>query len=359
MTKAGPAAGYYAAPPVDRAAAALTSIAETNQRVTALYEMSRTLPSLLSLEDTVAILSSRLARLIPNSTCAISIFDASQSEYEIVHAVGLHADKFLKRRQAVTTGITGWVIANQRAMYNTNPVLDLGFLGTSAASEYKGVMVFPLVKGIVVGAVALYTVESETYSSHHIQLMESIVEPASDAVYNALAYQQVQRAALPDPAIGNGTLRALGKEIDRERARSQRCGTPLSLIVINVNNLNDAAATTRVEASQIMSRLSETITQQVRETDIVAPQTDNAFVGLLPDSGQVEATEVCDRIRAAIRTSSSLPDISVSLGSATSPGDGDSFEELLQVALLNCSTEDARPELSQPDLGGSLRTGAI
>src|SRR6185295_10244597 len=135
MTKAGPAAGYYTPPPVDRAAAALSSIAETNHRVMALYEMSRTLPSMLSLEDTVAILSSRLAGLIPYTTCAISIFDASHSEFEIVHAVGPHADRFLKRRQPVSAGITGWVITNQRAMYNTNPVLDLGFLGTSIATE--------------------------------------------------------------------------------------------------------------------------------------------------------------------------------------------------------------------------------
>src|SRR6185503_12334995 len=52
MANARPAAGFDTAPQVDRAAAALNSIAETNQRVTALYEMSRTLSSILSLEDT-------------------------------------------------------------------------------------------------------------------------------------------------------------------------------------------------------------------------------------------------------------------------------------------------------------------
>src|SRR4029453_8336488 len=63
MSNAAPAAGFDVAPKVDRATAALNSIAETNQRVTALYEMSRTLSSMLSLEDTVAILSNRLSKL--------------------------------------------------------------------------------------------------------------------------------------------------------------------------------------------------------------------------------------------------------------------------------------------------------
>jgi diguanylate cyclase (GGDEF)-like protein/putative nucleotidyltransferase with HDIG domain len=359
MTKACPAAGYYTPPPVDRAAAALTSIAETNHRVMALYEMSRTLPSMLSLEDTVAILSSRLAGLIPYTTCAISIFDASHSEFEIVHAAGPHADKFLKRRQPVSAGIKGWVITNQRAMYNTNPVLDLGFLGTSIATEYKGVMVFPLVKDIVIGAIALYSTEIESYASSLIQLMESIAGPASDAVYNALAYQQVQRAALPDRATATGRLRALNSEIDRERARSQRCGTPLSLIVIRVNNLNFTASRAKATSDQIMSLVGELLTHQVRETDIVGRHTDNAFVALLPDSGQPEAAEVSSRMREAIYKAGSLQDIEVNLGAATSPGDGDSFEELLRVALEDCTADANSVGLISRSMGDSLITGRL
>jgi diguanylate cyclase (GGDEF)-like protein/putative nucleotidyltransferase with HDIG domain len=359
MTKAGPAAGYYTPPPVDRAAAALSSIAETNHRVMALYEMSRTLPSMLSLEDTVAILSSRLAGLIPYTTCAISIFDASHSEFETVHAVGPNAERFLKRRQPVSAGITGWVITNQRAMYNTNPVLDLGFLGTSVATEYKGVMVFPLVKDIVIGAISLYSMEIETYDSSLIQLMESIAGPASDAVYNALAYQQVQRAAIPVRATATGRLRALTTEIDRERARSQRCGTPLSLIVIRVNNINAAASRANATSDQIMVWLGDLLKRQVRETDIVGRHTDNAFVALLPDSGQREAAEVGIRMREAIYKAGSLKEIEVNLGAATSPGDGDSFEELLHVALEDCAADANSIGLISRSMGDTLITGTL
>ena len=353
MTKAPPAAGYYKSPQVDRAAAALTSIAETHQKVAALYEMSRTLPSLLSLEDTVAILSNRLSRLIPFTTCAISIFDASQSEFEIVHAAGLHADNFMKQRLPVSSGITGWVITSQRPMYNTNPVLDLGFLGTTIASEYKGVMVFPLVKSIVIGAIALYTTEIEAYSSQHIQLMESISAPASDALYNALAYEQAQRAANSDRITAPAQIRELTTQIGRERARSQRCGTPLSLIVISISNLNELVARGNA-TKQILSRLGELIKEQVRETDMVAPHTDNAFVAVLPDSGQQEADEVSIRIREAIARMPGTGDLQVCLGSATSPGNGDTFEDLLQVAQSGCI--EGRHTMSSK--AGSVLTGA-
>ncbi|HXG65827.1 MAG TPA: HD domain-containing phosphohydrolase, partial [Blastocatellia bacterium] len=125
---ASPGSPFAAPPQRNRAIAALHSIAETNQRVSALYEMTRTLASIMSVEDMMAILADRLSRLIPFTTCAISLYDAARSEFETVQALGRHAEKFHRRRQPVNSGITGWVIQNQRPMYNTNPAFDLDFL---------------------------------------------------------------------------------------------------------------------------------------------------------------------------------------------------------------------------------------
>ncbi len=337
MTNARPAAGLETAPPVDRATAALNSIAETNQRVTALYEMSRTLSSILPVEDTVAILANRLSKLIPFTTCAISLFDPTHSEFEVIHAVGRHAEKLMRRRQPAEAGITGYVITNQRPMYNTNPLLDLGFLGTEAASEYKAVIVFPLVKNQeALGAVALYSTELENYGSEHIQLSESVAQPASDAVYNALAFEQAQRAALTDPITGLANLRSLTNQFDRERARSHRLGTPLSLLVVTVNNLEEFAASTKSSTEQALLSFSKLLKQQVRETDLIARQSANSFIALLPDSGQAEASEVRQRLHDAIASASYAQTLSISTGSATSPGDGNSFEDLLQAAQIEC-----------------------
>ncbi len=333
MANARPAAGFDAAPQVDRATAALNSIAETNQRVTALYEMSRTLSSILSLEDTLAILTNRLSKLIPFTTCAIVLFDASRSEFEIVHAAGLHAERFMKRRMPAEAGITGWVITNQRPMYNTNPVLDLGFLGAETASAYKGVVVFPLIKNAEpLGAIALYSTEIAAYGSEHIQLMESISQPASDAIRNALTFEQAQRGSFTDSAAGMANERALITQFERELALSRKLGTSLSLIVVNVNHFGfagDDAENGREHALAQMCRLTK---KQVRETDLVARYESASLIALLPDSGQIEASEVCSRIGREIVMAGLAHDSSVSVGAATNPDDGDSFEELLRAA---------------------------
>ncbi len=353
MAQAKPAAGFAAAPQVDRAAAALNSIAETNQRVTALYELSRTLSSILSLEDTVAILANRLSKLIPFTTCAISLYDGTRSEFEIVHAVGLHADKFIKRRMQAEAGITGYVITNQRPMYNTNPVLDLGFLGVEEASRYRGVIVFPLVKNQeALGAIALYSTEMTAYGSEHIQLMESVSQPASDAVYNALTFEEAQRSTFHDPATGFASKRGLATHFDREFARSQRLGTPISLITASINNLEEAAAEKGVSVEQMVAHLGRLMKQQVRETDVLAHHTGNLLVALLPDSGQAEATEARARMRGAVQTGEFL--VSISFGSATSPGDGDSFDTLLEAALLDCNASRESLEMLPAAMTGAL-----
>lgn len=334
MANAAPAAGFDTNPKVDRAAAALNSIAETNQRVTALYEMSRTLSSMLSLEDTVAILTNRLSKLVPFTTCAIALFDASRSEFEIVHATGLHAARFIKRRMPAEAGITGWVITNKRPMYNTNPVLDLAFLGAETASAYKGVVVYPLVKNDEpIGAIALYSTELTAYGSEHIQLMESISQPAADAVHNALAFEQAQRNAYTDSTTGLANERALINHFEREHARSNRLGSPLSLIVVNLSHFAFGIAGGEHGREQNLAQMCRLLKTQLRETDLVARYESESLIALLPDVGRSSVDEVCSRIGREIAMGGFPSEISVSVGAATTPDEGDSFEDLLQIAL--------------------------
>jgi diguanylate cyclase (GGDEF)-like protein len=360
MTKAQPAAGFDSGPlPVDRAAAALNSIAETNQRVTALYEMSRTLSSILSLEDTVAILGNRLSKLIPFTTCAITLFDPTRSEFEVIHAVGLHAEKFTRRRLPAEAGITGYVITNQRPMYNTNPALDLGFLGVEEASKYKGVIVFPLVKNReALGAIALYSTEIAAYGVEHIQLMESVSQPAVDAIHNAIALEKAQRFAFTDTVTGVASKHALTTQFERELARSQRVGTPLSLVVANLNNHDEAAENAGMTADELLAQVGKLIKLQVRESDVVARFASGMFIALLPDSGQAEATEVRRRIREAIGAADQLS-ASISLGSATSPADGSSFKDLLEAAQVDCVASREINDLITGDLSHTLATKRI
>jgi len=78
------------------------------------------------------------------------------------------------------------------------------------------------------------------------------------------------------------------------------------------------------------------IRQQIRETDLVGRHSANAFMVLLPDSGRSEASRVNDRIRSAIEKAGLTAKVSVSIGWAVSPDDGNTMDEVLQAAYLDC-----------------------
>lgn len=334
---AGPAAGFASPPPVNRATAALNSIAETNQRVAALYEMSRTLASSLSVEDTVAILANRLSKMVPFTTCAISLFDPSKSEFEFVHIIGRDVEKFLRRRLPVSAGITGWVIQHQRPMYNTNPVLDLGFLGHEVAAEYRTAMVFPLVKNREpLGAIGLYSTELENYSSEYVLIMEAIAQPASDSVHNALAFERAQRAVRTDPATGLMNIRALGFEFEVERI------TPLSLLLIRVREESLTMPKPGTSVDRLIDTMADVIRSHIRESDLIARYSDDGLICLLKGSGSEEAIETASRIRDAILRTPNGAGVSIGIGVSTRSEHGETFDDLLRIASVTCNSSYER-----------------
>ena len=64
-------------------------------------------------------------------------------------------------------------------------------------------------------------------------------------------------------------------------------------------------------------------------------------------------------MREAIYKASTLTDIEVNLGAATSPGDGDSFKELLGVALEDCAADANSIGLISRSLGDALISGTL
>jgi GGDEF domain-containing protein len=90
----------------------------------------------------------------------------------------------------------------------------------------------------------------------------------------------------------------------------------------------------------------------VRETDLCGRHTGNLLVALLPESGQTEATEARARMRSAIQSEESI--VSITFGSATSPGDGDSFDSLLEAALLDCNAARDSIDMLPAAMSGAL-----
>src|SRR5208283_1974696 len=89
----------------------------------------------------------------------------------------------------------------------------------------------------------------------------------------------------------------------------------------------------------LLKMIAGSITDTMRETDIVARYGGEEFITLLPESTKEETIAIAERIRSTIEDynfprAEKQPGgkITISIGVSSYPGDGDSTEKIIQAA---------------------------
>lgn len=106
-----------------------------------------------------------------------------------------------------------------------------------------------------------------------------------------------------DPVTGLWNLRAFGDRLALETARHVRYGSPLSLILLDVDGfsaVNEALG--EPVGDVILKALAERLASQLRSTDMLARHDGDRFAVLLPGIGKTSAFAVADKLRDAVRS---------------------------------------------------------
>lgn len=112
--------------------------------------------------------------------------------------------------------------------------------------------------------------------------------------------------------------------------------TPFSLMLIDIDNfkqLNDSQG--HHHGDYVLKIIASLLKEYTRATDIVARFGGDEFAIILPRSSKQESHTIAERIRNSVLVNPRLlpyPNISISLGIAAYPGDGDASDEILQKA---------------------------
>jgi two-component system cell cycle response regulator len=135
----------------------------------------------------------------------------------------------------------------------------------------------------------------------------------------AAARRKLTLEAEHDELTGLGNLRQLRTRMVSERARSERYGSPLSLVVVDVDKLkqiNDQHG--HIAGSRAIRAIADVLKKEVRETDLPVRYGGDEFVVLLPHTnladGLTFANRAVDHI-AAIKPGG-IP-VTVSIGVAS------------------------------------------
>lgn len=153
---------------------------------------------------------------------------------------------------------------------------------------------------------------------------------------------QLEKLAVTDPLTGLYNRRFLEPRLEEELSRSQRHDKQFSLIMADLDNFkyyNDICG--HPAGDKALRKVATALRRAAREMDVVVRYGGEEFCLILPVTGVKEAAFVAERLRRTIEaevfpgeTNLPLGRLTISLGIATYPEDGDTLQQLLTAADL-------------------------
>jgi diguanylate cyclase (GGDEF)-like protein/PAS domain S-box-containing protein len=125
----------------------------------------------------------------------------------------------------------------------------------------------------------------------------------SDVTRQHELMRELEHKASHDPLTGAFNRQKGAQILDREILRHRRQGTPLSLILMDVDDfkgVNDQYG--HGVGDQVLQALVRTMMERLRETDILARWGGEEFVVILPDTALNGAAHLADSLRVATGT---------------------------------------------------------
>src|SRR5690349_16871409 len=169
-------------------------------------------------------------------------------------------------------------------------------------------------------------------------LLLLVALPPVILLQRSLMHQQLAAAARTDPKTGLLNATAWQRESDAEVARAQRAGSPLALLLVDVDHfkrVNDSHG--HLIGDEVLRALAAELRQQVRESDVVGRFGGEEFTVLLPRTDGAGAYGIAERLRAnaatlSVAAADARINVTVSIGIAVLGQHGHDLFELLAAA---------------------------
>ncbi|MFB3853991.1 MAG: HD domain-containing phosphohydrolase [Vicinamibacterales bacterium] len=312
-------------------------IALAHRELYTLYEIAHSMGTSLSLTETMDLVASKLARLVPFSCCALFLFDGEGPSLVCRFARGVDAD-VVDRLLAGDGGAAGLVARSRRSLVNVPPREDLDKAGASEVeTRLRSSLLVPLVfHDRAIGTLAVYDSEPERYTENHRRLLLRVAEQAAAVIHNSVLYEQTRQDSLTDALTGLPNVRFLYMHVAREMARATRLGSKMALIVLDVDDFKKINDRCGHRAGDLALReIGHLLREAIRPYDLCARYAGDEFILVLSNCDGNEAVAKLEELQAAIERLP-VPDPSLQLGIsggiASFPDEGRSYESLLALA---------------------------
>jgi diguanylate cyclase (GGDEF)-like protein len=205
--------------------------------------------------------------------------------------------------EPMRTWVEGRAPMDRRLEAATRTALETSGRPTGPAAAGPGASVeTPLLVGCrAAGLLRVARLAGPAYNPEEIELVQAVATSLALALDNAQTHSQVRNLALTDSLTGVPNRRALAQCLAREFKECERRGTPLCLLMVDLDHFKDYNDRFgHVCGDEILRGVAETIQRTVRGADVVARYGGEEFAVVLPRTDLAHASQLAERIRDTV-----------------------------------------------------------
>ena len=166
-----------------------------------------------------------------------------------------------------------------------------------------------------------------------VGMLERFAAHAALSLRNAWLLEEIQHLAATDALTGLANRTTFQLTLGQELARARRGGAPVSLVMLDIDHfkaLNDSHG--HLAGDDVLRGVAGALDECCRAFDTPSRYGGEEFAVVLPQTDGAEALEVAERLRSSIAGAEVEHGVTVSVGVATFPLDGDDADELVKAA---------------------------
>ncbi|HET7429500.1 MAG TPA: diguanylate cyclase [Gaiellales bacterium] len=155
----------------------------------------------------------------------------------------------------------------------------------------------------LLGVVTVVDPAEGSFGPDDVETLAGLAVQAGVAIENARLHRAVEQQAITDELTGLANRRQFYEVLGREFERAHRFGTPLSLILLDIDDfkrINDTHPMKHLAGDAVLGAVAAAIASHIRDIDLAARYGGEEFAVLLPQTDREGAVNLAERLRVAI-----------------------------------------------------------
>jgi diguanylate cyclase (GGDEF)-like protein len=274
------------------------------RRSEVLQTASRTISSALDLSAVLQSVMRLASELTGADAGSLGLLSQEEQNLNFPYAAGLPAE--VRQPMMRSKNLFWGVIESGKPILMNDYSEPSESLLSAMIPGLRSLLMVPISgRGKSLGVISLYNMSPDKrFSDFDLSLIESLGRQAGLAIQNAELFFEVQQLTTTDTLTGLNNATSFTSLAMREVERAWRYGRPLSIILVDIDNLRMVNDTYGQAAGDLaLQSLARNSLQSLRRVDVLGRYENAEILLLLPETDLFRAYDVAERLRQRIAES--------------------------------------------------------